>query len=627
MPRQLDLDPEIQDKLTSYVADELVNHRAEREHLLDRWNRELQDFWAEPSTVEPELPVTGFASIIVPLTAIAVEAVHARDMGQLFGLKELVTVDVTQDFQNVKQDLEKFFNHEFLNTLSFRSKVEAPLLQMTKNGTGIMTVGYREVKSSLVLTADGNEIKVPVYREKGTTIDGVDISDFVMPFYATEIDQAPWVGHTFRISEYTLKQMVAASQLASDAYEKLNGYYIGVSITNNKVEAEVQELTNTVPVYPSEIELTRVLLDFDVDGNGEESAIEVIIHENSRQLLSVTYSEGRDYEKGVYMPMEYRWYGYGIAKQNNQFQEEVTAQHRQRLDNATIANMAMFKVKKTASWIKDDEPIFPGKKWFVEDMEDIQPMFIGDVKASAYNNENQVVIYSQQRTGVNELTLGMPNVGTPGTASDSIARVQESNRKFDYTYNNKKDFLNRVLWRATQSIIKYGPADRQVFTILPQGTEVEVFLQDVERLKNKMFFNVQLAGAKNNKVLDRNTYTQLAGMQTQYWTQIMGLAQQLQDPTLVQEIARAAMRAADQVNLEILRAFDIPNPEKLIFNFDAYRPAQIPAGIPGQATASPQGANAAPAGGITSVLAPNARIEAPNVIAQGGLPPGLSLAG
>ena len=211
MARQLDVDPEILAKLTGYLTTELQNHTSERGALEDRWNRELQDFWAEPSTSSPELPVTGFASIIVPLTAIAVEAVHARDMGQLFGLKELITVDVTQENQNVKQGLEQFFNHEFLNTLSFRNKVESPLLQMTKNGTGIMTVGYREVKTNVVRTADGTEIKVPVYREKGTTIDGVDITDFLMPFYATEVEQAPWVGHRFRISEYTLKQMVAAS--------------------------------------------------------------------------------------------------------------------------------------------------------------------------------------------------------------------------------------------------------------------------------------------------------------------------------------------------------------------------------------------------------------------------------
>jgi len=626
MARQLDPDPEILDALTTYVADELLNHHAERGKLEDRWIKEQTEFWAEPSESSPELPVTGFASIIVPLTAIAVEAVHARDMGQLFGLKELVTVDVHPDFQDAKQGLEQLFNNEFLNVMEFRKKVESPLLQMTKNGTGIMTVGYREVKTNVVRTAEGKEIKVPVYRQKGTSIDGVDVNDFYMPFYSTDISDSPWVGHRFKISEYTLKQMVAASQLAPDAYEKLSGYYIGIS-QDDQALATIEALTDTVPVYPSEIKLTRVLLDYDVDGNGEESSIEVIFHEESRQILSLVYAEERDYEKGVYIPMEYRWYGYGIAKQNNQFQEEVTAQHRQRLDNATIANMAMFKVKKTASWIKDDEPIFPGKKWFVEDMEDIQPMFIGDVKASAYNNENQVVIYSQQRTGVNELTLGMPNVGTPGTASDSLARVQESNRKFDYTYNNKKDFLNRVVARAAQNIIRYGPVDRQVLTLVPNASQVELFMRDIERAKSKIFFNIQLAGAKNNKILDRNTYTQLAGMQTQYWTQILGLAQQMQDPALIQAMTTAALRAADQINLEILRAFDVPNPEKLIFNFDAYKPAQISPSVQPQAPAAPQGANATPAGGITSVLAPNARIETPNVTTQGGFPPGLSLAG
>lgn len=626
MARQLDPDPEILDALTTYVADELLNHHAERGKLEDRWIKEQTEFWAEPSESSPELPVTGFASIIVPLTAIAVEAVHARDMGQLFGLKELVTVDVHPDFQDAKQGLEQLFNNEFLNVMEFRKKVESPLLQMTKNGTGIMTVGYREVKTNVVRTAEGKEIKVPVYRQKGTSIDGVDVNDFYMPFYSTDIGDSPWVGHRFKISEYTLKQMVAASQLAPDAYEKLSGYYIGIS-QDDQALATIEALTDTVPVYPSEIKLTRILLDYDVDGNNEESSIEVIFHEESRQILSLVYAEERDYEKGVYIPMEYRWYGYGIAKQNNQFQEEVTAQHRQRLDNATIANMAMFKVKKTASWIKDDEPIFPGKKWFVEDMEDIQPMFIGDVKASAYNNENQVVIYSQQRTGVNELTLGMPNVGTPGTASDSLARVQESNRKFDYTYNNKKDFLNRVVARAAQNIIRYGPVDRQVLTLVPNASQVELFMRDIERAKSKIFFNIQLAGAKNNKILDRNTYTQLAGMQTQYWTQILGLAQQMQDPALIQAMTTAALRAADQINLEILRAFDVPNPEKLIFNFDAYKPAQISPSVQPQAPAAPQGANAAPAGGITSVLAPNARIETPNVVAQGGFPPGLSLAG
>jgi hypothetical protein len=626
--RQLNLDPEIEASLVSYLETELANHFGERSNLEDRWVREQNDFWAEPSSDSVELPVIGFASLIVPLTAIAVEAIHARDMGQMFGLKELVTIDVAQEFNGIRSDLDKLFNHEFLNNMNFRKVIESPLLQMTKHGTGIAIAGYKEIKTQHVKVSDDKEIKVPVYRKKGVHIQGVDVTDFVMPFYATEVDDAPWIGHRFKVTEYSLRQMVASSLLAPDAYQKMQGYYQNIS-SDSKATSNIEEQTDTSPIFPQELTIFRLLLDFDVDGNDELSSIEVFFHRESRQLLSIVYHEDRDYEKGVYIPMEYRWYGYGVAKQNESFQEEVTAQHRQRLDNATIANMAMFKVRKSASWIKDDEPIFPGKKWFVEEMEDIQPLFIGDVKASAYNNENQVVIYSQQRTGVNELTLGMPNIGTPGTASDSLARVQESNRKFDYTYNNKKDFANRLVYRASQLIVKHGPTQRDIFRILPQGSEVEIFLRQKELLANKLFFNVQLAGAKNNKLLDRQSYTQLAGMQTQYWTQSLALAQQMNDPALLQEMVKAALRSADMINLEILRAFDIPNPEKLIFNFDAYTPQpQVPPQLPGAPPAPTSGAG--PVGGneFNSIITPNVRVDNAQLSAPGGVPlSGLSLAG
>lgn len=624
MSRQLDLSEETIDSIKSYLETELTNHRAERGELEDRWIYEEKDFWAEPSVGTESLPTAGFASIIIPLTAIAVEAIHARDMGQMFGLKELVTIDVADDQAILKTDLEKAFNHELLNSLKFREKIESPLLQITKHGTGIALVDYRESKTNIYKNRDGKEVKIPVYKEKGTCIDGIPINDFLMPFYATDIWSAPWVGHQFRVSEYEVKQLVASGYLGPDAYTELTAYYTEAGNSNDRVIQNIRELTDTTTIWPSEITLCRIILDFDVDGNKEESTIEVIYHELSRQIVSIKYTDDRNYEKGVYIPQEFRWYGYGVAKQNHEFQVEVTTQHRQRLDNATIANMAMFKVKRSAAHlVKDDEPIFPGKKWFVENMDDIEPMFIGDVKASAYNNENQVVIYSQQRTGVNELTLGMPNVGTPGTASDSLARVQESNRKFDYTYNNKKDFCNRIVHRAAMSIFKFGPSSKDIFTILPKGAQIETFFnQDLEKLQNKLFFNIQLAGAKNNKILDRQTYTQLTGMVTQYWTQSMALAQQIQDTTMVQEMAKKALRSADVIMLEILKSFDVPNPEKLIFNIDGYTPTPQPAPVvPDAATGlGPPSNNGAPGSSITSIVAPNARIDQPNIIANGGFP-------
>lgn len=626
--RQLDPDPSILDALKGYLNVELQNHNAERSALDDRIIAEQKDFWAEPSVGQDELPVVGFASLIIPLTAIAVEAIHARTMGQLYGLKELTTVSVSDKANGIKSDLGKLFDNELMNNIKFKEKTEPAILQLTKHGTGIITTGYREVKTHIVqVDADGKELKVPIYKEKGTTIDGVPVEDYVMPFYATSVEDAPWIGHRFRVSEHNIRQMVASSMLGPEAYMNLTTYYRGINSTSEVLNNQ-RELTDTEVVYPSEVTLTRVLLDWDVDGNDELSSIEVIYHEDSLQILSLTYSDERNYDKGVYMPLEYRWYGYGIAKMNHEFQVEVTTQHRQRLDNATIANMAMFKVKRRASYIKDDEPIFPGKKWFVEEMDDIEPMFIGDVKASAYNNENQVVIYSQQRMGVNELTLGMPNIGTPGTASDSMARVQESNRKFDYAYNNTKDFLNKVVYRAAQQIIKHGPVQRSVFEILPKGAEIEAFLKNKDVLSNKLLFNIQLAGAKNNKVLDRNTYTQLSGLATQYWTQVLALANQTGDQNLVQEITKKAMGSADGLMLEVLRAWDVPNPEDHIFNFDAYKPAALPAPVADPSQGASMGASPDAGGGITSVVAPNARIDASGGAPQFQLPgASLSLAG
>ena len=635
MPRQLDIADDIRNALGSYLRKELMNHRAERSKLEDRWIAEEKDFWAEPSEVQESLPITGFASIIIPITAIAVEAVHARDMGQIFGLKELVTVDVADSANDVRAGLDKAFNNEFLNNMEFRKKMESPLLQMTKNGTSVAMVSYKDDKAYAVVDLQGKEIKVPVYKEKGVAIDGIDINDFLMPFYSVDICEAPWVGHQFRVSEYGLKQLCAKGILPAEAYGELHGWYNTYGDYSNRKLQEVRDETDTTPVFPQEIVICRLLTDWDVDGTDPEnptfSRIEVYYHENSGKVLGITYAEEeRDYEKGVYWPLEFRWYGYGIAKQNHEFQAEITTQHRQRLDNATIANMAMFKVKRDATWIKDDEPIFPGKKWFVESMDDIEPMFIGDVKSSAYNNENQVVIYSQQRTGVNELTLGMPNIGTPGTASDSLARVQESTRKFDYTYNNKKDFLNRVIYRAAQKVIQHGFSDKTVFEHIPNGAAVETFLRQKDALKNRLLFNIQLAGAKNNKVLDRNTYTQLAGMFTQYATQMLALVQQMQDPNLIKAYTEKALQSSDTIMLEIFRAFDVPNPEKLIFNFDVIKQQaaaisqQLPGGPPQQSTS----AGSISGSPITNIVAPNAGITADNILANGGITgANLSLAG
>lgn len=611
-------------ELRSYLTQALLNHRAERSELDARWVAEAQDFWAESSTTVEELPNTGFATLMVPLTAIAAEAIHARIMGMTYAMKELVLSELCEKYDHLRPGMDHFWNYQFQKVLRYRDKSESSLLEAVKHGTGVMAIGHREIKRNKVLTQDDKEISVPIYIEKGTCIDSISISDFLMPFTALDTIAAPWVGNDFRYSERDVKQAVATGYFYPEAYSQLMSHYNAPTDTESVVLANVREQTNTEPTFPSEVRLSRIFCEFNTEDD-EFKEIEVIIHDPSGIICHISYPDERPYEKGVYMPLENRWYGYGIAKQNRDFQIEVTTQHRQRIDNATIANMSMFKVKESArQYIKDDEPIFPGKKFYVQDMDDIEPLNIGDVKASAYNNENQVVIYSQQRTGVNELTLGMPNTGTPGTASDSLARVQESNRKADYTHSNLRTFQNNVIYRAAQSIIRHESYDVSIFEYIQKGSEIQSFLMQKELLSKKYVFDITLTGAKNNKVLDRNTYTQLVGMHTQYVTSSLELLGQL-DPTLMQPAIEQVLASSNMLYMQILNAFDVPNPEKLILNLDAIRAKAIPPATPQPAI---QGMAPQSPSGPSSIMAPGARISL-----AGGSPnlqlsdPTLSLAG
>jgi len=595
-----------------------MNHQAERYNLDQRFIDEMNDFWAESSLSPSDLPNTGFATLMIPLTAIAMEAVHARSMGMLDALDELVLTHLADKYDHLRTSSDKFWNEQFRNKLNFREKIESATLEQKKHGTGVISVGYREIKRNRVTIKEGREIDIPVYLEKGTCIDSVPISDFLMPFSSTDSDKAPWCGNYVRMTERDVLHYEAAGIFYPGTYEKLRGAFTQGSSDGDIVLTEVRKETDTEPTLPTEIKFVRIFCEYIMEDK-EVYEVEVYYQPDTQVLAHCSYSDERPYVHDVYMPLENRWYGYGIAKQNREFQVEVTTQHRQRIDNATIANMSMFKVKNSArAYIKDDEPIFPGKKFYVENMDDIQPLQIGDVKASAYNNENQVVIYSQQRTGVNELTLGMPNVGTPGTATDSAARVQESNRKFDYTHNNTKRFLNKVAYKAAQYIIKHEDYDSTIFSYLANGSELESLLKQKELLTKKFIFDIYLSGAKNNKVLDRNTYTQLVGMHTQYCTSALELLGQM-NPAYIEPAGKQILMSNNILYKQILNAFDIPNPDKLILNFEAIFNAAPPQeqgqlqqatnpGVPGVGQGSPSGP--------TSLMAPGA-----NINFNGGPPP------
>jgi hypothetical protein len=572
-PRQLNLDDETKERLRSYLDEELLNHDAERSVFIDELIAWQEDYWAKPSEEEVTFPYKGAANLIIPLTAIAVEAVHARTMTTLFALEQFVSVKAMSDeFSEVAQPFEQFLDHELIHSMNIRERINDPLLELEKFGTGVGKSGYEKIIRTAVRTnALGEDEEFKVVTKQGATIDGVSLSRFLLPFYARTAQDAPWCGEQHSQTPYYVRGLAEAGMFYKDTLEKLEPWLNATAnqdspFSERKFERNQEELENRKPVWPKRLDWVEIWLAFDVDNSGVEKEIVVHYHRESHTFMSIRYNWHNDlhrpYRKGNYIPVEYRWTGVGICKQNEHFQAEVTAQHRQRLDNATLANVRMIKIHKLAGF-GPKEPLFPGKMWFVDNMEDIETLQLGEIYPSAYNNEQATLQYSYQRTGVNEVTLGMPQVGTPGTATSDLARIQEGNKKFDYTYGNAKRLVAELVLDAACNIQQFGPKNLSYYTFNRDAEKIRQTLTlPPDLLRDCIILDINAAGQRDNKLVDRQNWQLVSQMITQYYTGMIQLAATV-DPNLVALISQNGLTAGTEAMKQILQSFDIRNVDRI----------------------------------------------------------------
>lgn len=572
-PRQLVLDQDTKERLISYLDEELTNHYAERHNYIEDLKRWQKDYWSKPRTEKATFPFSGAANIVIPLSAIAVETIHARFMTTLFGLKQFVSGEnVDPSWEPAVRPVERFMDDELLNRMKIRPKMEDLSLEMVKYGTTIGKTGYERIIKYAVRGVGDEEQEFPVVVKHGPTLDCVSGSRFLMPFPNQDPQMSPWVGEEHEKTPYEVKLLCESGYFRPEAWQELEGWVaqqnVGPNPGSGEFRHQQEQLENRVPHWPKYLYFTEIWLSFDVAKSGNAREIQVFYHKDSRTFLSIRYNWYEDlhrpYRKAVYFPVEHRWNGVGVCKQNEQFQREVTTQHRQRLDNATLANMRMIKIKKLSGY-GPGEPVFPGKMWFVDDIADIDTFQMGEIYPSAYNNEATTLQYSQQRTGVNDAIMGMPQAGTPGTATAELSRVQEGNKKFDYSYANFKSLASQLVVDIACEIAQFGPRNVQYYNRAQDGNLVQQFFSlPSEFIRDGLVIKLKAAGQLENKIIDRQNWTQLAPLIQQYYTALIQLAMGSGMVQLIPIITQRGLSAATEAMRQILESYDVRNIDRII---------------------------------------------------------------
>lgn len=552
-----------------------MRHDFERPQMIDELKMWQNDYWAKPVSDRKTFPFTGAANIIIPLTAIAFETIHARTMTTLWASKPFLSVKSHGgvEFDQAEKPLENWLEYELHNNIKIFKPVNDAIMELEKFGTGILKSGYEKIVKKGVRKSESGNQEFPVLIKDGATLDYVPQANFLFPhsFKDTQLD--PWAGEVHGEHPYRVKLLEDAGLFRKGSYEKLLPYSLGTQFsqgstagTARSYELKQEELEKRRSHLPHKVYWQEIQLSFDIDEDNELEEIIVHYHLDSNTLLSVRYNWyddlHREYRTGVYMNLEGRWRGIGICKQNEAFQRAITTMHRQRLDAGTLANMGMLKIHRMSGY-GPKEPIFPGKMWFLDDMTHVEPFKLSEVYNSAFANESGTLVYSQQRTGVNEATLGMPAVGTPGTATSDLARIQEGNKKFDFIMKNVKMFLNDVILDIFCNIVQFGPKNIAYFDYADGGELLKnILTMPVSLIRQSLIFDVVAAGQQSNRILDRQNWMQISQLITQYYQALLLLTQG--QPQLQQIVLQKGMIAATEAMRQILDTFDVKNKERII---------------------------------------------------------------
>lgn len=574
-PRLLKLDEDTENRLREYIDNEVDAFYRERQPLMEDWKRWQEVYWAAPATKEKNFPFKRAANIVVPLAAISVEAFHARVMNTLFSVEPFWSIRPrSAEWITAAKPFENFLQAQVENgkTLRLWECANDVNLELTKLGTAVVKTGYERVTKKTIRNVGGQEEIGYVTTKNGANVARVPLGNFIQRLAELDPQSAPLVGEEHEFTWSQMKRMSGDGRMRPEQVEKIKSHWVEAHSQadvsdGSQLTAKVDELTNFAPSWYEVFKVLELWITFDVDGDGWDEEIVVDYHKASRTFLSIRYNWyddlHRPYRIGNLFNVEGIWAGIGLCKQSEQFQEQATTIHRQRLDNATLANMSQLALRKNMGY-GPGEPIFPGKMWFVDDpTKDIREFKLSDVYNSAYANEEAVSRLWEKRTGINEMVLGIPHDGTPAPATSDLTRLAEGNKKFDLALKNIRKWWSEIGLDVVTNYQIFGDQQVHFWIMDPEDAmEVErVLNMPATMVRDGAVIDLTVSDSITNREVEKQQWLGLFQVITNYYDRVLALAQ-LFGPEIFGSIAQKAVLASDEALRRLLETFAIPDSDR-----------------------------------------------------------------
>jgi hypothetical protein len=514
--------------LMQYLRYEIPKALSERAPLEDRWRKYQIGYKAIPEEAEKQFPFIGAANLVLPVIATDVDTVFSRLMGLIFAPDNLWSCKALNPMMvDYAPRLQEFLEWAQTAELGAYRAVGDFFLGTCKYGTGVLKTRYtreqkrvyqfRETDQGTIEQITGLLIK------DHPEINNVSIHDFLLPASATDIQKAPWCAERLSLDWGQVQKRIKAG-LYTGA-ERLSRWH-AVERGGQMVEV-AQALDAFKPSFGDKFELWECWLDYDISAIGEPMAIVATIHLPTNTCLRVDYNpffnQEKPYDHACYLKQENRFYGIGLCEMLDQFQDEVSTMHNQRLDNATLANSSMFWAKKGIG-IKENEPVIPGRWFLVDSKDDIGNLNMGQRYDSTVPYEELTLSYAARRTGVNDWISAADNPSANyAAATTAVQQLREGSKRFDQVLREARRCLGSVGTKAVELYQQYNQNGKEFLAMGPKdGAMVHQILQfPLQLIRYSVGIELTATSATLNKEVEIRTNQIVLGMVMQFYQQNM----------------------------------------------------------------------------------------------------------
>jgi len=558
------VDPKIEKDVIKWVSDQITLALQDRSSLEKRWIKWIKQY-EEILPEKKDFPWKGASNISLPLSAIAVETIHSREVNTLLSVHPYIQVRPKK--KNINKDscaqIERFLEQVLVNVVDLYEVGAQWLLEKNKMGTGFIKPYwcYEKKKVGRDKFKEFDDVKVDI----------ISIEDLIFPTNAIDLQTCSFVAHRIRPNENTLKMKQTMGiyknidKIVKYPDESTSDPDTGSDIVQTK-ENEVENTQRTSPGELKEYTLYEVYFDYDIDGDGFAEPTVMTLHKDmgvNLRWIHFPYNHGRrPFIKNVYQPRVKRVYGKGICEQSEHLQEAINTTFNQTIDNATIANVKCFKGRKGAK--RDIGELYPGVTFWLDDPTDLQEFSLGEVHQSNFVLHSLLRDYHERRTKVTDYTLGKESstMKSRATATGTLALLQESGRHFDLVINNSRKAFAELAYQVIELYAQYRP--EKLFSVDGgDGNFDDVLLPpvDIDNFREEYGFSCAATSLSVNKEIEKQSNLLLLQQLGQIFSQMIQListvmAPQIQMPEELRGFIFGVIRSYYTMAQDLVRSFE-----------------------------------------------------------------------